>query len=113
MDPINDILNKLSEEDIASLQAMADAVFGNPQEQYEPAGGEAHRADFFSGIDPGMLEKLSRMMGAMGQKDRRSDLILALKPYLSAERRKRADEALQLVRLMELLPLLQENRGNL
>ena len=43
----------------------------------------------------------------MNKKDHRSELLEALKPHLSERRRKRADEAMQMIKLLDILPLLQ------
>lgn len=114
MDGLNDILGKLTDEDIASLQAAADAMFGgsnsfsqDEETQQEPQQTQ-QQGGMFGGISPAMLQKISSLMGKMNQKDSRSDLIYALKPHLSPAKRKRADEAVQLMRMMELLPTLQQ-----
>lgn len=43
------------------------------------------------------------------QQDETSSLILALKPHLSAQRAKRADQAVQMLRLYTAASILQEN----
>ncbi len=109
MDDFSEIFNKLSAEDIASLQAAADAMFGGQSGESGESESQA-RQENTGGfqISPALLEKLSYFMGAMNKKDSRSDLIYALKPHLSPARQKRADEAMQMMRMMELLPLLQQ-----
>ena len=46
-------------------------------------------------------------MGKMGKDDYRTRLINDLKPMLSDERQKKADEAMKFLQLMEILPLLR------
>jgi hypothetical protein len=48
------------------------------------------------------------VLQAFNQPDSRLDFINALKPLLSQEKQQRADEALKLVRLISVLPLLRE-----
>lgn len=125
MDNINDIIGSLSEDDIASLKSAAQAMFGgNPDinlddllnssqksEQEKHHGGEKTEDspfDFASAFTPEMFAKISTIMGSIGKKDSRYDLISALKPHLSENKRKRADEALQMLKLFEILPLLQD-----
>lgn len=43
------------------------------------------------------------------QQDKTADLILALKPHLSAERAKRADQAVRLLKLYAVAGVLREN----
>lgn len=103
---INEILSSLTPDDIEELKATAEAVFGKGSEtnkkQSPPSG-----SDMFSSIDPKMIGKLTKIMGAMNdESDRRCKLIEALKPNLSPERQKRADRAMQILKLLEILPLI-------
>ena len=72
--------------------------------------GAAEALGALSGIDPAMMKKLSAIMGAMngGGNDSRTAFIAALKPLLSPERRHKADEALRMMRLLEMLPILRD-----
>ena len=49
-----------------------------------------------------------QILQAFNSQDERLDFINALKPLLSEERQKKADEATKLVKLMSVLPLLRE-----
>ena len=53
-------------------------------------------------------KKLKKAMDTMRQGDPRIDLLLALKVNLSEPRRKKVDEAIQLMRIINLMPLLRE-----
>lgn len=116
MDSINDILGKLSSDDMESLKAAAQSILGggqmpfqegqpNSETQQQPDAANMFNPDMLS---PEMLLKISSMMSMFNKKDSRSDLINALKPHLSAEHRKKADEAMQFLKLMDLLPMLQK-----
>lgn len=97
-DNIADLLDSLSDEEFRSLRETAQSLLGG--------AGEPHARED-AGIDPEMLRKLSRVMQAMQQgSDSRSQLIGALKPYLSEPRRKRADDVMQLLRMLDVLPML-------
>ncbi len=102
---INEILSSLTPDDIEGLKATAEAVFGKAEdcaEKQSPAG-----TDMFSSIDPRMIGKLTKIMGAMNRESgRRCKLIEALKPNLSPERQKKADQAIQILKLLEILPLI-------
>lgn len=76
-----------------------------------PFGGMPDFANILSGISPEMLQKIMFLMQKMNQQDTRYTLIQALKPHLSEPRQKKADQAMQMVKLMELMPFLQEAFG--
>lgn len=102
MDSLNDILSSLSPDDINSLKSIADSVFGNEEKQKsQPLN------DLFSGISPEMLMQISGVMSAMNSgSNERCRLIEALKPNLSRARQKKADEAMQLLKIMDIIPVL-------
>ena len=71
-------------------------------EQEQEGGGQG-----FS-LDPTAMAKIAQIMGAMNRRDSRCDLIAALRPLLSEPRRRRADDAMQLIKLIDLLPMIEE-----
>ncbi len=100
---LSSILSSLTPEDMAQLSDMAQQLFGGqspePPPESEPLPG---------GLDPELMNKLMKLLPLLqqGGDSARARLIQALKPLLSQSRRKKADEALRLLRLMEVLPLL-------
>ena len=52
------------------------------------------------------------VMGQMNKEDSRTRLILDLKPLLNEDRRKKADDAIKFLQLMDTLPLLKGMFGN-
>ena len=63
-----------------------------------------------SGFDLGSLGSIASLMGKFNQNDdKRCQLITALKPVLSPERQQRADEALRIIKLIDLLPLIRDS----
>lgn len=112
MPDIENILAGLGEDDIQALKAAAESIFGNEGEQ-KPAHISAEMSDFGDLLNNAeLLGKIGTIMSAMNKTDGRSNLIAALKPLLSEPRRKKADEALQMLRLLEVMPLLQKEFGN-
>ncbi len=108
MDNINDILSGLTEEDFENLRAAADSLFSDEKEENQSGG----MPDFSSILgNAQMLSKLGSIMGAMNKTDSRTRLIEALKPLLSEKRRKKADEAMQMMKLFELLPMITNLMG--
>jgi len=60
--------------------------------------------ELLAGIDPKMLGGLADIAGELGRKDdRRTALLTALRPYVSAERQAKMDRAAQLVGLSRVI----------
>lgn len=105
MDNIGDILSSLSDDDMKALGDAARSLLGSAEQEQE-GGGQG-----FS-LDPTAMAKIAQIMGAMNRRDSRCDLIAALRPLLSEPRRRRADDAMQLIKLIDLLPMIEELGGN-
>lgn len=113
MDNINDIISSLTDEDIENLKAAAESFFGgdspSSKENRRPENGMPDLSQLLGNAQ--MMAKLTSIMGAMNRKDSRSALIEALKPLLSEKRRRKADEAMQMIKLFDLLPQITEIMG--
>ena len=109
MDNINDIISSLSAEDIDSLKSMAQSIFGGEEKEEHSAHTE-NQAETGVGFSPDMMLKISAVINKMnGKQDSgRYRLIEALKPNLTKERQKKADEALQMMKVLEILPMITE-----
>ena len=109
MDNINDILSSLTPDDIDTLKSMADSLFSSSQNT-QSSSSSCEQNDSFGGfISPDMLLKLTSVMSAMNSAGgERYRLIEALKPNLSRRRRQKADEAMQIMKLLEVLPLIAD-----
>ena len=53
-----------------------------------------------------MLQKLLPLLGSMNRETEDTRLLRALRPYLHGEREQRLDQAIQMMRIAQLLPLL-------
>ncbi len=115
MDSINDIISSLSAQDIENLKAAAESFFGNGENKEDNnnrSGNHGAMPDLTSILgDARMMAKISALMGMMNKRDSRAELIVALKPLLSEKRRKRADDAMQMLRLFEILPMMGQIMG--
>lgn len=117
---MDDLSEKISEllsdpqsmEKIRTLAGMFGAGGQSESEQQPPPEqqAQAHTQAQGNGMpfDDEMLQKMQRAFALMRKDDPRVSLLLALKPNLSEERRRKVDEAVHLLRLVNLLPLLQE-----
>ncbi|MBO5858796.1 MAG: hypothetical protein J6R20_03380 [Clostridia bacterium] len=115
MESINDIISGLSAQDIENLKAAAENIFGSGENKKDsdPRGESQGAMPDLSSIlgDARMMAKISSIMGMMNKRDSRAELIVALKPLLSEKRRKRADDAMQMLKLFEILPLMGQIMG--
>ena len=91
------------------LNGGTNGADGGEEEKHEEKHEEEQKPpqeDF--PFDPSMLVNLQKAFNLMKKDDPRVTFLLALKPNLSAERSKKVDEAIHLLRLINLLPMLQE-----
>lgn len=137
MDNLNDIISSLSPDDINMLKGVASSILGEnggdspDRVQAVPQGDKgqgnaAHNAVRNPQSNPGDLssvfgslglnsEDFNMMMKAKAIFDRmnnasskNADLILALKPHLSQSSRQKADQAIKILKLFEILPYLKD-----
>lgn len=122
------ILSSLTAEDIENLKQTASSVMGGVENKKEPEKEPVNTTDKqdynqfnieallknmgglgnFGMPDLGQISAIMPILQALNSQDERLDFINALKPLLSQERQKKADEATKLVKLMSVLPLLRE-----
>ncbi len=107
------LLGSLSGEDFESLKQIASSLLGASGDK---AGEKPDAADALAGIDlnnlslPDMTKfaSLAPILAELTKKDEKTDFLMSLKPFLSDERKPKADEAARLLRLVNLIPLLRE-----
>lgn len=108
LDNINEILSSLTDEDMENLCAAAEKLFSSEEKsERNETFGFGGMPDL-SGIlgNARLMSGISSLMGAMNKTDSRTRLIEALKPLLSENRRRKADEAMQMMKLFEILPMI-------
>lgn len=116
MDNINEIISSLSNEDIEMLKGVASSILGEgaaenkseglPAVSSKPAGiaNLGLNSDDFQ-----MMMKAKTIFDRMNSaSSKNADLINALKPHLSEESRKKADNAIRIMKLFEILPYLKD-----
>ncbi len=62
----------------------------------------------FGGIDIDAVLKLGEVFAQMNKPDKNTQLLLALKPHLRPENRQKVDNAMKLMKILNMLPLLRE-----
>jgi len=60
-------------------------------------------------IDINMILKLQQVFSSMNVNDKNAQLLKALKPHFSDKRAKKVDQAISMMRLMSMLPMLKES----
>lgn len=119
---MDDLSSKLNEifsspdgmEKIKNLVSMLQGSGGGGEQGTGQASGTAPppppQQNPMEGLnfDPAMLMTMQKAFSTMQKGDPRIDLLLALKENLSDPRRQKVDEAIQMMRLMNLMPLLRE-----
>ena len=95
------LIRSLGSETGGDLPAGLSSLLDPPKKEESPP--------LLGGITPDMLLKMQKLLQGSRQDDRNAALIRALRPHLKEERRHRADEALRLLQLFSLLPLLRES----
>ena len=127
---INDIISSLTDDDINMLKSVASSILGGENQQSNEntanlnknqgstqkvsqsnnGNNNALPANLgFDNIDFDMIMKAKKIFDTMNNtKDKNVDLILALKPHLRPETQNKADQALKILKLFDILPLLRE-----
>lgn len=113
MDNLNDIISSLSADDINMLKGVASSILGEEAKKEampQPQNDTSLPMDFnMDSIDFNMIMKAKNIFDKMNSaKNKNVDLIMALKPHLSPETQNKADQALRILKLFEVLPLLKE-----
>ncbi len=121
---MEDIAEKLSEllqspDAMEKISSVAAGLFGGGEDKAAPT--EPAEPSYQNGFDLssllsdnmpdiGSISKIMRVVSLLksGQNDKRTNLLLALKPHLSSERAKRVDKAISLLKIASLLPVLKE-----
>ncbi len=93
-------------EDISAILGLLSSSDGDKK---EADGGNSESGGIFGEIDPEMLIKLISVFSQLGERDKNTDLMLALKPHLRAENRPKVDSALQIMKLITIMGALNDN----
>ena len=112
---MEDMAGKISEllsdpEGMSKIMAVAESLFKSDDAKTPPTPETEAPSGGFSLPDGLDFSKIMSIMSVFNsqQNDRRSELLLALKPHLSLERREKVDKAVKLLKIVSLLPVLKE-----
>lgn len=114
MDNINDIISSLSDDDIEMLKGVASSILGDGNANEQKSAESDKKSVLpnglnFSQSDLNMMLKAKTIIDKMNNTSSKdADLILALKPHLSEESRAKADKAIRILKLFDILPYIKE-----
>lgn len=122
MDNLNDIISSLSADDINMLKGVASSILGEdnssnnsnvntnvPVQKQNSSNNNALASLGLNSVDFNMMMKAKTIFDKMNSaSNKNTDLILALKPHLSPANREKADTAIKILKLFEVLPLLKD-----
>lgn len=113
MDSMAERLEQLLNDDntISQIQQILSSLReGGGSSEKQP-----EQQDAVPQINPAMMNGLLGMLPSLmggdkgGGSDPNVDLLRALRPFLSVKRKKRVNEAVKLVKMMDMLPMLQQS----
>lgn len=118
---MDDISEKLAEilndpESMNRVRLMAESMLGDKQTQQQNDNKQGQQSaqnsdtDFSdAAFDANQLAKIMSVMKQLKKSgnDSRANLLLALKPLLSAPRQEKVDTALKLLKIVDMLPLIK------
>lgn len=124
---INDILSSLSNDDIEILKGVAGSILNQSDTQSSaqqqkppqstPQSAPQDRQSLppqinglnFNSDDFAMIMKAKSIFDRMNKtSSKNADLINALKPHLSEQSRQKADQAIRILKLFDMLPYLKD-----
>lgn len=85
------------------LSALASLLGGGSDQEVKAPAQDA------PGLDLGSIMMLQKAFSTFNQRDRNVELLRALKPHFSAARAKKVDDAIRILQLIKLLPLIKES----
>lgn len=104
---LNDFLS--SPDSMEKLQGAMAALGISPDALPTPTPPPPPSEDGLGDLS-GLL-KLAPILSQLGQEDQNTTLLKALRPYLHGDREKRLDDSMKMMKLLKLLPLLQQKGG--
>lgn len=95
--------------DIEDFSAILGLLSSGEGEKKAEGGEEGGSGGLFGDIDTEMLIKLISVFSGLNERDKNTDLLMALKPHLRAENRPKVDNAVQIMKLITIMSELNDN----
>lgn len=104
---IDALLSSLGEEDVKKLKETAARFFGG-----EETAASVKPEPVMNGSDAALIKSVAKLSSFMNMQDDRCDFLMSMKPLLSEKRRKKADEAVMLLKVFRLLSQVRTEDAN-
>lgn len=104
MTDLQKLLSSVSEEDLSRIKDVAQTLISG---EAEPKQEKQESKELVPGFSVDTLTPVMTAISKMTDDDDRIRLILHLKPLLSDERKRRADDAVKFLHIMQILPELR------
>ena len=105
---LSGILN--NPQEMEKLKSMANNLFGGDGNLSSAPPPPQNSPSVFGDVSPDDIAGIMKIVGALknNASDQRVSLLVSLRPHLSEKRQKRVDDAVRILRLISLLPMLKE-----
>ena len=105
LNAISDLLGNISPEELEKISSLALGLAGGEKADEKQEEGTDNGSGF--NLDPEMLFRIMEIFNRLNsqQNDPRCNLISALKPLLSPQKREKADRAIEMLRLVSIFSL--------
>ncbi len=106
-DTLNGILSSLSQEDTENIARLASELFSSQEGQEKK---DEHIEDTGFNFDMNTVMKIASVINTISNQpeDPGCRLLRDLRPMLSADRQQKVDKAIQIMKIMSLMPLIKE-----
>ena len=109
---MDDISQKLADllnnpESMEQMRKMAESILGEKEEEQRAPNGDFDISTLLGMEDIGNILGIINRLRSSGN-DPKAQLLYALKPHLSPPRREKVDTAVKILKIIELLPLINE-----
>lgn len=71
--------------------------------------GSSNSGFDFSGIDINMIMYIGQIMDSLNQEDKNTTLLKALKPHFAQSKQDKIDNAIKILKIISLIPVLKES----
>lgn len=112
---MDDIASKLSEllsnpESLNKIKSLSGLINQNSESGNQPNNNIANVGNEFSEIPSETMNTIMKVMpiiSSINKDDENTKFLLALKPLLGSERRKKIDQSIRMMQMMKIIPLLK------
>lgn len=99
--------------DIGDISAILGLLASDNEDKNDNDSGTGDNSGdgggIFGDVDPEMLIRLISVFSQLNERDKNTDLLMALKPHLRAENRPKVDNAVQIMKLITIMGALNDN----